>query len=209
MTIVNPNIERYLTDAARTSDKTLAEMEQFAASNMFPIVGPLVGRLLQQLTVAVDAKRILELGSGFGYSAYWFTKGLPPHGSIICTDTSKEHAKMAEDFFRKAGLKDKLKFLVGDALEILDKTPGTFDIIFNDVEKHQYPEVFRKAAPRLRPGGLFIADNVLWGGDILSKTPSATAQRILEFNRLLFDSNQFLTTILPLRDGVSISLRVA
>lgn len=116
---------------------------------------------------------------------------------------------MAEDFFRKAGLKDKLKFLVGDALEILDKTPGTFDIIFNDVEKHQYPEVFRKAAPRLRPGGLFIADNVLWGGDILSKTPSATAQRILEFNRLLFDSNQFLTTILPLRDGVSISLRVA
>jgi predicted O-methyltransferase YrrM len=97
----------------------------------------------------------------------------------------------------------------GDALQIIDGLPGDFDIIFNDVDKQRYPEAFRKAVPRVRPGGCFLSDNMLWGGRVLAASGEPTTQGVLELTRLLFAAPDLYTILLPIRDGVSISLKIA
>lgn len=207
MDIVHPEIEKYLWNSIPERDAILTEMEKFAEERDFPIVGPLVGRLFHLLTVGTKAKRILELGSGFGYSAYWFAKGVGKDGKVILTEKDAENVRMAEQYFRKGGLLDRVEILQGDALKVIEKLNGSFDIIFNDIDKKEYPKGFRKAIPLLRKGGLFLADNVLWHGKILDARPDAATAGILTFNRLIF-SKEVFTTILPLRDGVSISLKL-
>lgn len=205
--IVHPDIERYLWNSIPERDEVLTEMEKVAEEKGFPIVGPLVGRLFHLLTVATKAKRILELGSGYGYSAYWFAKGVGKDGKVILTEKDSENVRMAEQYLRRGGLLDRVEILQGDALKLIEKLNGSFDIIFNDIDKKEYPKGFRKAIPLLKKGGLFIADNVLWHGKILDRMPDTPTAGVLTFNRLIF-SKEIFTTMLPLRDGVSISLKL-
>ncbi|MEE9288981.1 MAG: O-methyltransferase [Bacteroidota bacterium] len=207
MDIVHHDIERYLWNSIPERDAVLTEMEQVAEEKNFPIVGPLVGRLFYLLTVGTKAKRVLELGSGFGYSAYWFAKGVGKDGKVILTEKDDGNVRMAEQYLRRGGLLDRVEILQGDALKLIEKISGSFDVIFNDINKRDYPKGFRKAIPLLRKGGLFIADNVLWHGKILAGKPDTETAGILTFNRLIF-SKEVFTTILPLRDGVSISLKL-
>ena len=206
--IVNPEIEEYLHKITPERDAVLREMEALGDELDFPIVGPLVGRLLYTLTKCLGARRILELGSGFGYSAYWFSMALPASGRVVCTESEKANADLAISFFKKAGIEDKIEYHIGDALKEIDEIEGEFGIIFNDINKHQYPEAFRKAVPRLRKGGLFISDNVLWSGRVLDEKPDASTAAIIEFTRLLYSSNKLFTTIIPVRDGVSVSIKL-
>jgi caffeoyl-CoA O-methyltransferase len=208
MEIVQPAIEAYLDGVAPASDPTLKEMEKIARRRRFPIVGPLVGRLLCQLAMIIQAERILELGSGFGYSAYWFAKGLKAGGKIICTEGSGENAAQAGEFFKKAGMQKMMNIEVGDALEIVDRYPGPFDIIFMDIDKEQYPTGLEKALPKLRSGGLFIVDNMLWFGSVLTNSTEPDVLGVKRLTERLYASKELLTTILPLRDGVSISLKL-
>lgn len=173
----------------------------------FPIVGPLVGRFFYQLVLLTKPKRILELGSGYGYSAYWLAKALPRSGKIICTESSEQNAKLARKFLGRGGVADKVEFRVGDAVEIIDQVKGKFDMILCDIEKHQYPQVFRKAVPRMKKGGLLIADNVLWSGRVLDSKPDRNTAGILTFTRLVYSSPRLFTTILPLKDGLVASVK--
>ena len=173
----------------------------------FPIIGPLVGRLLSQLSELTQARRIFELGSGYGYSAVWFSKGMPPGGRIICTDGSRENAALAAGFFRQAQIEDLVDYRVGDALTLLAQEPGSFDIILNDVDKHEYPEVFHQAVSRLRKGGLLVTDNTLWQGRVVGDDASASTAGVRVFNQLAYESKEVLTTIIPLRDGVALSIK--
>ncbi|HEY6192485.1 MAG TPA: O-methyltransferase [Bacteroidota bacterium] len=207
MDIVNANIAEYLLNVTPDRDEVLEDMEQYALARKFPIVGPLVGRLLFMLAQSTRAARILELGSGFGYSAYWFAKALPGGGRVICTEGSEANAEHANIYFRRGKLSRKITFLVGDALTLIDKVEGQFDIIFNDIDKHQYPRAFRKALPRLRKGGLLISDNVLWSGKVLNQKPDRDTAGILTYNRLIYSSRDLFSTIIPLRDGVSVSVK--
>src|SRR5262249_3916231 len=114
----------------------------------------------------------------------------------------------ARRYFERAGVSGCITVRVGDALELLSEQKGQFDIIFNDVDKHDYPRVFRLAVPKLRKGGLFVTDNVLWSGKVAEKNsinPQTAA--ILEFNRLLYGSPDLFTTILPVRDGVAVAVK--
>jgi predicted O-methyltransferase YrrM len=208
MEIVHGNIVEYILNVTPERDEVLEEMERLALERSFPIIGPLVGRTLYLFAKITQAKRILEMGSGYGYSAYWFAKGTPKDAEIICTDGSADNAARAADFFKRGKINQKIKYLVGDALKLIDEVDGEFDIIFNDVDKHQYPRVFRKALPRLRKGGLFISDNVLWSGKILNRKPDADTAGILTYNRMIYSSKDLFTTILPIRDGVSVSLKL-
>ena len=208
MDIVNTHIVDYLLSITPERDDVLQDMEEYALSRNFPIIGPLVGRLLYSLAKVTGAKRILELGSGFGYSAYWFAKAIGKNGKVICTEGDPHNAEHAQEYFHRAKIKNKIRFLVGDALKLIDETDGQFDIIFNDIDKHQYPKAFRKAVPRLRKGGLLISDNVLWSGKILTNKPDADTAGILTYNRLIYSSKQLFSTIVPLRDGVSISIKL-
>jgi caffeoyl-CoA O-methyltransferase len=207
MDIVNPHIVDYLLNVTPDRDDVLEEMEQNALARNFPIIGPLVGRLLFVLAQTARAERILELGSGFGYSAYWFAKSMGKEGRVICTDGNPDNAEQAGLYFHRGRIAPKVSFLVGDALKLIDEVEGQFDIIFNDIDKHQYPKAFRKAVPRLRKGGLLISDNVLWSGKVLNQKPDSDTAGILTYNRLIYSSKELFTTIIPLRDGLSVSIK--
>ncbi len=206
--IVFPRIERYLEQLEATRDAVLVEMERQATEQDFPIVGPLVGRTLCLLARSIGGRRILELGSGFGYSAYWFARALPKEGELILTEVSPGRIDQARAFFRRGEVPCRVHFEVGDALEILDRLPGEFDVIFNDLHKEQYPRVFHKAVPRVRPGGYFVCDNMLWGGRVVDDAAHPSTQGVLEMTRLLLQAPNLYTAILPIRDGVSVSLKL-
>jgi predicted O-methyltransferase YrrM len=197
-------------------------MEAYARERRFPIVGPLVGRVLHQLVLLTNPTRIFEMGSGFGYSAYWMAKALrQPEARIICTDGSQENADRAAGYLARGGIANRIDYRVGNALEIIDETEGDFDIIYNDIDKDGYPEAFRKAIPRLRSGGLFITDNMLWLGRVVTYDTDADMQGldeeeqwvhnttvgVKELTRLLYSSPDVFTTIIPLRDGVSVAIK--
>ena len=207
MDILNPPIEEYLHRISPTHHEILKEMETLAQILDFPIVGPLVGRSLYILTRLLNAQRIMELGSGYGYSAFWFALATGPDAKIICTENSAENIERAEDFLGRAGLWNKIEYHRGDALDTLEKQTGEFDILFMDIDKHQYPEGFRKGFPRLRKGGLFITDNVLWSGKILDAKPDVSTHAIVQYNEMIFNSPGAFSTILPIRDGVAVTLK--
>lgn len=204
--LTNP-VEEYLYSLLPESPPVLKEMEAAAAKRNIPIIGPLVGRYFYQLATIHKAKRIFELGSAIGYSTLWWAMAAGDDAQIFYTDSSKENSCEAAGYFIKMKLEKRIQILTGDALEMLDKTPGEFDIIFCDIDKDGYPDAFRKALPRLRKGGLFVCDNVLWSGRVAQKNPDNWTKAIQEFNRLCYNTPGLWTTIIPLRDGVSVSLK--
>lgn len=207
MDITDPAIDRYLHDLASPEDPILREMELLGAERSFPIVGPQVGQLLLVLARAVSARRVIELGSGFGYSAYWFAIAVGEDGEVILTDKSAERAAEARAFLERGRLADRVRIEVGDGLEIIDSIGGDFDIVFNDIDKERYPLVLDKAAAALRPGGLLISDNMLWFGSVLDDPPvDESAAGVRELTRKLFESDDFRTVLIPIRDGVSVSI---
>jgi predicted O-methyltransferase YrrM len=207
--IVHPRIEEYLRRIAPPRDPVLSDMEELARQRDFPIVGPLVGALLQVLARALGAHRVLELGSGFGYSAIWFARGMGDEGRVVATESDPSNAEAGRGFVARAALSRQIDFRVGDALETARRLEGPFDIIFNDVDKQDYPRSLTAANRLLRPGGMFISDNMLWRGSVVETGREPTTRGVQELTRLLYDSPEYLTTLIPLRDGVTLSLRVA
>ena len=201
-------VDDYLYSMLPKRDAVLAEMEEYASEHDVPIVGPAVARVLQQLALMINARTVFELGSAIGYSTIWWAQAVSDGGRVIYTDGDPKNAERARAYFARAGVANRVTLYVGDALEVLSEQKQEFDIIFNDVDKDDYPRVLRLAAPRLRKGGLFITDNVLWSGRVAKKNPTdARTKAILEFNRKLYDSKDFYTTILPIRDGLAVALK--
>jgi caffeoyl-CoA O-methyltransferase len=186
----------------------LAEMEDYASEHRIPIVGPAVARVLQQLALMINAKTVFELGSAIGYSTIWWAQAVGHNGRVIYTDGDPKNAVRARGYFDRTGVSSRITLHTGDALEVLSEQKQQFDIIFNDVDKEDYPRVLRMVPPRLRKGGLFVTDNVLWSGRVAEKKPKdSTTKAILEFNRQLYDSADFFTTILPIRDGLAVAFK--
>ena len=201
-------VDDYLYSMLPKRDPVLAEMEDYASRQRIPIVGPAVARVLQQLAMLINARTVFELGSAIGYSTIWWAQVVGDKGRVIYTDGDSKNAELARGYFIRAGVADRITLHTGDALEFLSEQNQEFDIIFNDVDKEDYPRVLRLVAPRLRKGGLFITDNVLWSGRVAEKNPQeATTKAILEFNRKLYDAAEFYTTILPIRDGLAVALK--
>ena len=200
-------VDDYLYSMLPKRGEVLAEMEEYASEHDIPIVGPAVARVLQQLAMAINARTVFELGSAIGYSTIWWAQAVGENGRVIYTDGDGKNAERARSYFARAGVSRQITLHTGDALEYLSEQKQEFDIIFNDVDKDDYPRVLRLVAPRLRKGGLFITDNVLWSGRVAEKNPDATTKAILEFNRKLYDSKEFYTTMLPIRDGLAVALK--
>jgi caffeoyl-CoA O-methyltransferase len=201
-------VDNYMYSLLPARDEVLAEMEQYATEHKIPIVGPAVARVLQQLAMMVNARNIFELGSAIGYSTIWWAQAVGEKGRVIYTDGDRKNTERARGYFARAGVSNRITSHTGDALEVLSEQKQEFDIIFNDVDKEDYPRVLRLVAPRLRKGGLFITDNVLWSGKVVEKNPAdASTKAILEFNRKLYESKDFYTTLLPIRDGLAVALK--
>jgi caffeoyl-CoA O-methyltransferase len=206
--ITSEAVEQYIYALLPPRDEVLTAMEKEAAERDVPIVGPAVGRLFYLLARVSGAKTVFEMGSAIGYSTVWWARGVGEQGRVIYTDGDPKNTQKARDYLQRAGVADRVTFKTGDALEILsEQKPGSLDVIFNDVDKEDYPRAFRVAVPRLRSGGLFVTDNVLWSGKVAQKNPDADTKAILEFNRLLYGSKDLFPTIIPLRDGVAVALK--
>jgi predicted O-methyltransferase YrrM len=202
-------IEQYIYDLLPERDEVLTEMEAEAARRKIPIVGPAVGRVFYLLARISGASTVFEMGSAIGYSTIWWARGLGRKGRVIYTDGDPKNAQQAKRNFQQAGVADWIQVRTGDALEILSEhKPDSLDIIFNDVDKEDYPRVFRLAIPRLKPGGMFVSDNVLWHGRVAEKQPQQPSTRaIQEFNRMLYSSRELFPVIIPLRDGVAVAVK--
>ncbi len=207
MDITHPKIDDYLDQTLAASDPILREMEAYGHKRHFPIIGPQVGRLMHLLARSINAKRVLELGSGFGYSGMWFANAVGADGMVVMTEGDAKNSARARDYFQRAGLTNRAKFLVGNAFDLARQEPGPFDIIFCDVDKEDYGRVLDFVRPRLRVGGLFICDNMLWSGEVLRKHPDAGTRGIIELTRQLTTAPDFIATILPVRDGVAVALK--
>lgn len=201
-------VDDYLYSMLPPRDQVLAEMEDYATEHKIPIVGPAVARVLQQLALMIGARTVFELGSAIGYSTIWWAQAVGEKGRVVYTDGDRKNAERARGYFDREGVSNRITVHIGDALECLSEQKQEFDIIFNDVDKEDYPRVLRLVAPRLRQGGLFITDNVLWSGRVAEKNPTdARTKAILEFNRKLYDSKDFYTTLLPIRDGLAVAIK--
>ena len=165
------------------------------------------GRLLELLTRARSPKRILEVGAGAGYSAIWIMKGMPANGIL---DTIEQNAKAVEAFegtMKKAGLEGRVRIHKGRALEVLPKMKSTYDMVFIDASKEEYPSYLKQALRLTRPGSIILADNMFWNGAAIRGERSGSTQGIVEYTQRIFNDPRLSSLIVPLGDGLAISYR--
>jgi caffeoyl-CoA O-methyltransferase len=210
MPIVDPRFDDYMRSLLDAYDEpVLLAMEEEGARRDFPIVGRNVGVTLELLARSIGARRVFELGSGFGYSAYWFARAVGAGGEVRCTDGDPDNVAAGERYLADAGLGDRVTYHVGDALAAFAGAEGDFDVVFCDIDKPGYPDAWRAAAERIRVGGLYLCDNTLsYGrGTVFDDEPGANAIR--EHNRLVAEDHRYVHTLVPTREGVLAALRVA
>lgn len=214
MDIVRPEIEDYLRELFDEDHPVAAAMEARAEEHGFPIIGRLVGSTVEVLARAVGARRVLEMGSGYGYSAYWFSRAVGEGGEVHMSEGDAENQRLALAYLAEAGAADRVTSHVGNALDIIDELDGEFDVVFCDIDKGDYPLAWEKARERIRVGGLYLCDNVLWSGRVTGREPEddvrpGWTQRIREHNEAVAADPRYRATIIPTRDGLMVALRIA
>jgi predicted O-methyltransferase YrrM len=209
---VDERFERYVTELFAKEDPTLAAIRaRHAAANLPAInVSPEEGKLLHLLLLMIQARRVLEIGSLGGYSGVWLARALPADGKLTTIEKDPRHAKIAREAFASAGLQSRVELREGSALEVLATLEPGFDAIFIDADKEPLPEYFRLAMPLLRRGGLLLCDNSFNHGAALDPNDrSPTALGVKTFNRLAASDPRLVATIIPVRDGLAVGLKVA
>jgi len=206
--ILNAQVEKYMNDLLPRRDPVLAAMEKRAQKHNIPIIGPACARVLYLVTRLAGAKRIFEMGSAIGYSTIWLARAAGEGAEVFYTDGDPANAAIAKEYIEQADVADRIKILVGDALTLLNETPGNFDVIFIDVDKHQYPAALKAAIPRVRQGGLIITDNTLWSGKVTKRAKDADTRGVQQFNKATYASEELFPIIVPLRDGVTVAQKL-
>ena len=211
--IVPDAIERYLAGLNRGGDPVLDDIARGNVTRGLPLVDAEVCALLRVLATSVNASRILEIGTAIGYSGIWLARALPAGGMLVTMEFNEERAKEARENFARAGVSDRVSVVVGDAQLKIAKVSGPFDLIFQDGDKKLYTPLLDRLVALLRPGGLLVTDNVLWDGEVIPgfvampRQDPADTRAIVEYNQRVAAHPDLLTSIVPLRDGVSISVK--
>jgi predicted O-methyltransferase YrrM len=211
--IVPDPVEQYLASLNRQADSVLQDIAETGAIEELPLIDAEVGALLRVLATSIEATRMLEIGTAIGYSGIWLAAALPPGGMLMTMELKEERARTARNNFARAGLADRVSVIVGDADRMLYKVSGPLDLIFQDGDKRLYVPLLDRLVALLRPGGLLITDNVLWSGEVVPgfvetpEKPSEDTRAIAEYNERLAAHPQLITSIVPLRDGVAISVK--
>jgi len=211
--IVPDAIEHYLATLNRAADAVLVDIATGNATRGLPLVDAEVGALLRVLATSIGARRILEIGTAIGYSGIWLARALPEDGMLVTMEFDEARAREARDNFARAGVAERVGVVVGDAQLKIAKVAGPFDLVFQDGDKQLYSPLLDRLVALLRPGGLLVTDNVLWDGEVVpgfQKEPrhnSDDTRAIIEYNERIAAHPQLLTSIVPLRDGVAISVK--
>jgi caffeoyl-CoA O-methyltransferase len=199
-------------------DEVLEAMDAQANEEGFPTVGPAVGGWLQLLARMVDAERVFEFGSGFGYSAYWFARALPADGEIVLTEVDADELDQAREYMARGGFDDRARYELGDAIETVDDYDGPFDVVLIDNEKHRYREAFAAVREKVAPGGVVVADNAMTAGPMdfaalralvagESVDTDEHTRGVAEYLDHVGADPDFETVLLPLGEGVAVSHR--
>ncbi|MFB6234306.1 MAG: O-methyltransferase [Halopenitus sp.] len=218
MDVLPDHTERFLAATSPENTDVQERMAAHAEEHDFPIIGPVAGGVLRLLARLTDAERVFEFGSGFGYSASWFLRG--GADEVICTEFDAEEAETGTEFMRDAGGADRVTFEVGDAMETVAAYDGPFDVVLIDHQKHRYADAFEAITPKLAPGGVVVADNIMRGpvdmGALLAYfdegvdlPPGDSETRgIAEYVDTVRASDDFETSVLPVGSGITVSTRV-
>ncbi|OGS47513.1 MAG: hypothetical protein A3K66_06765 [Euryarchaeota archaeon RBG_16_67_27] len=206
--IVAEDVDTYVDRLANRGDSVLAEVEREGRTEGWPIVGAAEGSLLHILARSLGARRILELGTAIGYSGTWLARALPSGGELLTVEADPKTAERARRTFERTGVADRVSILIGLAEDVLADLAGPFDLIFNDIDKEAYPAVLDPCIRRIRVGGLLVTDNVLWSGEVARAGRSRETKAIRAYNERLARDPRMIASILPLRDGVSVAVKV-
>ncbi len=203
--ILPERIEDYLTGLVPRRSDELRKMEQYAARTDFPIIGPACGHTCYLIARLIGARRVFELGSGYGYSTAWFARAVHENGGgkVYHVVWDAKLSAQAQKHLEILGYAAWMEYRVGEAIETLQATPGPFDLMFLDIDKEAYPEALPVMADKLRPGGVLIADNALRHGGVADPGDrSSSTQAVRRFTRMIVDDPMWITTIVPIRDGL-------
>jgi predicted O-methyltransferase YrrM len=192
----------YLERLLPSRDTIAADLEADAAQHEVPIVDPEVGRFLELTARAINARRILEIGTATGYSGLHLARGMATDGELVTIDVDPDRQRTAQEHFQQAGVGERVTLLLGPALDLLPTLSGSFDLVFLDAIKTEYRDYLDLALPLLRPGGLVVADNVLRAGQIALDEHDETLDALRDFNAYAMTHPQLLGLILPLGDGL-------
>ncbi len=203
-------INDYINQLIPPRPEEMVAMEAYAAQTNFPIIGPVCGQLCYQIARMIGARSVFEMGSGYGYSTAWFARAVRENGGgkvhhVVWDDKLSQDARQHLD---KLGYSAFMEYHVAEAIETLSQTPGPFDLIFNDIDKECYPESLPMIHEKLRPGGVLIVDNLLWSGRVFEadgNDPETSGVR--ELTRLLTTDPEWVSSLVPLRDGMLIAFR--
>ncbi|MCH7662255.1 MAG: O-methyltransferase [Chloroflexi bacterium] len=210
MDLYNPLIPPYLDGLVPPRPKEMQKMEAYAKEHGFPIIGPASGYLCYQIARMINAKKIFELGSGYGYSTAWFAKAVVENGGgqVHHVVWDEELSKMAQKHLGELGYTDVIKYTVGEAVQTLRDSEDAYDLIFSDIDKEGYPDSLHVIENKLRSGGVLIVDNLLWNGDIFDKQDRSKATlAIRRFTQMMSESKTWISSIVPIRDGVLVALK--
>ena len=211
--ILRPEQAEYLERLTPENTGLLAEMEEYAALHRVPIADREVARFLEITARSIAARRVLEIGMAIGYSVVHLARALPDGGQVVTIEPSDEMIARSEDYLRRANLRERVRIERGRALEVLPLLSETFDLVFLDALKEEYAQYLELSLPLLRIGGVVIADNLLWGGQVAGeiRAPEQTAstQALREFNQLFVRHPQLLSVVLPLGDGLGYAVKLS
>jgi predicted O-methyltransferase YrrM len=212
--IVPDPIEQYLATIHGSADDVIEQIEREGRAAGLPLVQAPSGRFLRTLAFAVGARHMLEIGTAVGFSALWMAGALPPEGRLISIELDAQRAEMARANIARAGKTAQISVIVGDAMRYVHKVSGPFDLIFQDSQKHLYEPMLDRLVALLGTGGVLVSDNVLWSGEVVEgyinppqRDPSDT-QALRQYTRRLMNDSRLFTTILPVGDGLAISVKV-
>jgi predicted O-methyltransferase YrrM len=207
---VPAQVREYLDSLVPPRPEEMQKMEEYARQHQFPIIGPASGNMCYMITRMTGAHRVFELGSGYGYSTAWFAKGVQENGggAVHHVVWHEDLSQMARVHLGNLGFEEIVHYRVGEAVQALREAEGPFDIIFNDIDKHAYPEALPVIVEKLRAGGVLIIDNMLWHGAIFDEADqSADTRGVREFTRLITTSPDWITTLVPIRDGLIVAYK--
>ena len=208
--ILYDQVQDYLTSLVPPREPELQKMEEIAAKNDFPIIGPACGYYCYQLARMINAKQIFELGSGYGYSTAWFARAVKENGGgrVHHTVWDDKLSQQAQRHLSALGYTDLVQFHNAEAVETLRQTQGPFDIIFNDIDKEGYPDSLPVIKEKLRHGGILIIDNMIWHGQTLDPNDhKSSTEAIRRFTRDVTSDLDWIVSLIPARDGMIVAYK--
>jgi predicted O-methyltransferase YrrM len=211
--MIDKRLETYIEVHTTPEDEVMKDLNRTThLQTYYPnmLSGAVQGKVLEMISRMISPHRILEIGTFTGYSALALAKGLEEGGRLLTIECNEEMERFIRRYLEKSGMTNRIQLIIGDAVDIIPKLDETFDLVFIDADKEQYPDYYELVLPKLRPGGFMLADNVLWDGKVIEPDTDSDKETmgIKTFNRLVKEDPLVEQVMLPVRDGLMLVRKI-